>query len=241
LTAIALAGVVIGISSGRAAAYSAYSDFSPSSVVWSYGYGTTGSSFTAYSDYFTNDSVDGCSVPGDSVTCGEISPAGLPEVAKITGSTVDKGTDVLVTNALYMHPGASDDSIVQFTAPVAATYSVSGFFETLDTNPQTAGVLLTVVAGTTTELSQVLAGEPASFPGHVGGVVDFNFTVALSEGETIEFGVNDDGSFGSNGTGFDATITPLPEPKTWAFMLLGVAGVGSALRRSRSRRACSFG
>jgi hypothetical protein len=190
-----------------ATTYNAYSDFSSTSSVWSYGFGTTGTSFTPFGYYYTNDSADGCSVPGDSVTCGEISPSGLPEVAKITGSTVDSGTDVLVANALYMHPGASTDAIVEFTAPTASTYTVSGFFETLDTNPKPAGDTLIVVANGVTELSTVLKGEPASFPDTVGGVVPFDFSVELTSGESIVFGVNDNGEFGSNGTGFDATIS----------------------------------
>jgi hypothetical protein len=218
-----------------ATTYNAYTDFSQTSPVWSYGSGTTGTSFTAFTDFYTDDPGDSCSVTSDHVTCAEISPGGLPEVAKITGTTVDSGSDVLVANALYMHPGASTDAIIQFTAPRAGSYYVSGFFETLDIEPQAAGDTLTVVAGGTTELSTVLKDEPASFPDQVGGVVPFSFTISLATGQTIDFGVNDNGSFGNNGTGFDATIV-VPEPSTWAMLLIGLAGVGTALRGSSKRR-----
>jgi hypothetical protein len=234
-SALTAASALLGAGAANADVYNAYGGFSQTSPVWTYGYGATGSSFTAFSYFYTNDSDDSCSVAGDSVTCGEISPGGLPEVAKIIGNPVDSGTDLLVTNALYVHPGTSDDAIVQFTAPVASTYHVSGFFETLDTNPQPNGVKLLVVANGTTELSSVLQNQPASFPDTVGGVVPFNFNVALAVGQSIQFGVNDNGEFGNNGTGFDATIAAVPEPSAWVIMMAGVGILGAALRVSRRR------
>jgi hypothetical protein len=38
-------------------------------------------------------------------------------------------------------------------------------------------------------------------------------------------------------TNFRTATAPVPEPATWAMMLLGFAGIGAALRSTRSRRA----
>jgi hypothetical protein len=72
-------------------------------------------------------------------------------------------------------------------------------------------------------------------------VYSTQFTV-LGTGPTLElFGWNVDKVFvySHNGAAFLDDInlsglrTAVPEPATWAFMLLGTAGVGMALRRSR--------
>jgi len=56
-------------------------------------------------------------------------------------------------------------------------------------------------------------------------------------GQTILFGVNDGGNsnFYYNSIGFNATTSAIPEPATWALMILGFAGAGSmAYRRKRN-------
>ncbi len=65
----------------------------------------------------------------------------------------------------------------------------------------------------------------------------FGGTVSLLAGDTLTFAVNNDGKYNFDLTGLTATIrSSIPEPSTWAMMLLGFAGLGFAgYRRAKSR------
>ena len=58
--------------------------------------------------------------------------------------------------------------------------------------------------------------------------LSFDKIVLASSGNSFEF---DNISYGNVG--------PVPEPSTWAMMLLGFAGIGFAYRRRRSRLAAA--
>ena len=66
-------------------------------------------------------------------------------------------------------------------------------------------------------------------------------TFLVPQGATRLFlGIIDDGGYYDNNGTITATITPLsaaPEPSTWALMILGLGGVGYALRRTERRAA----
>jgi hypothetical protein len=62
--------------------------------------------------------------------------------------------------------------------------------------------------------------------------LSFDKIVLASSGNSFEF---DNISYGSN---LD-NVGPVPEPSTWAMMLLGFAGFGFAYRRRRSRLAAT--
>jgi hypothetical protein len=136
---------------------------------------------------------------------------------------------------------------VQWTAPTAGTYSYSGEFELLDIHP--TGIIGEVfggqIGGDATELySGTLTGPGANQKKKTPGESEtFSGTVSLLAGETLTFAVNNDGNFGADSTGLMATITStsselratmassIPEPSTWAMMLLGFAGLSFAARR----------
>jgi hypothetical protein len=75
--------------------------------------------------------------------------------------------------------------------------------------------------------------------------VDFNFTEALSAGETLEFaeGPNSSGGYSSDSTGFDVTVSSVPEPESVALLCTALAAFGvirrrkTAQARSASRKA----
>ena len=57
----------------------------------------------------------------------------------------------------------------------------------------------------------------------------------------IFFGVdvwnsNTGGSTGNVGATLESTVAPVPEPSTWAMMILGFAGIGFMTYRQRKRR-----
>ena len=113
--------------------------------------------------------------------------------------------DVLIT-----HPGPyyGQDTVLQWTAPVAGYYEVAGFFEILDTNP--SGIMGLVFHNRTPLYIGELVGPPAQHPDQVGGREDFYFArLFLNAGDVISFGVNKDGIYSDDTTGFNATITRL--------------------------------
>lgn len=63
-----------------------------------------------------------------------------------------------------------------------------------------------------------------------------SFLASGSGGEGGSFiGINIAGDYEVAGFDIQPVATPVPEPTTWAVMILGFGGVGSALRRSRRK------
>jgi hypothetical protein len=223
-------GVLALAATASATTYDAAADFSTtrSTGVFSYGTGVTGSSFTPYTNF---------SAPCQGMVAGlgcwqSPTPIDLvPLVGKdLTSSTLDFETVVLPTNVLLVHPGPSTDSIVRFTVPTTGRYDISGFYELLDTHP--TGVNVIIAFDGTVLLDTPLTGPPAMDPSTPGGMVPFGATdVLLHAGDTIDYGVNNAGSFFDDSTGLALTVTTVPEPATWTIMLIGLAMTGFGLRR----------
>jgi hypothetical protein len=184
--------------------WDATKDFGPSNPngPWSYGYGVTGTSFTL--DPFYNPDCFGLS----GLVCWILNQD-VPDVGfNTTGGWLDWRTVIFPPDALFVHPGPNEaqDTIVQWTAPVTGTYNIAGFFEVLDTDP--TGVVGLVFYKGTLLYSRELLGPPAQFPDKVGGREDFYiFKIFLHAGDVISFGVNRDGDYRFDSTGFDASIT----------------------------------
>ena len=84
--------------------------------------------------------------------------------------------------------------------------------------------------------SQVIAGPAANLGTQTyGPAVSFaQNNVSLQAGDILSFVVNNDGLYYNDSTALTATISAVPEPSTWAMMILGFAGVGfMSYRRSR--------
>ena len=231
LSVLALAAA----SSSQAMSYDAVADYSASSAtgVWSYGTGVTGTTFTPDPTYLTacgGASGIGCWQGADTQLL-------VPAVMKnFTGSTQDVfSTVVFPTNVLNVHPGLSTDSIVEFTAPTTGAYTLSGFFQLLDVRPSGVNVIIdaTVSGIEIPLLASELTGPPATFPSTDGGVISFSDTISLSAGDTIAFGVNNDGSFYNDSTGLSASISAVPEPAAWSLMMIGFGAMGAMSRRRR--------
>ncbi len=222
-----LAVVLLAATVASATTYDAVTDFSPTPTVWSYGTGVNGSSFTPYPDFHAV-------CEGDArVSCYQTTTpvSRVPFVAKnILGGTIDTyDTVVFPSNVLNVHPGPSTDSIVRFTAPTTGSYRISGFFELLDINP--SGVIVSIYTAGNFDGSATLTGPAAVFPDMVGGAAAFGGVRFLTAGQTVDFGVNNDGSFFNDSTGLSATLTTVPEPATWLLMIAGFGLVGAGLRR----------
>jgi hypothetical protein len=231
---IAAAAIGFGLAGARASVvYDAVANFSSSSSsgTWSYGYGVTGTSFTAY-DSNSTGLYAGADVWYQS-TITNFNPP-LPIVGYSSSGTTF-GTVSVPNNVLWLHPGAAQpssvDSIVEWTAPTTGTYNVSALFERLDTTTNGDGTTAII-----SEKSSVVWSQSVG-PNSGSTQYKYSYDTFLTAGQTILFGVNDGGkgNFYYDSTGFDATISAVPEASTWAMLLVGFAGVGfMAYRRKQT-------
>ena len=186
--------------------WDATKDFAASNPngAWSYGYGTTGTSFTLNPFY----EPDCGGMSGVACWSAEIYEY-VPIVEfNTTGDWLNWTTVVSPPDALLIHPGPYDgqDTIVRWTAPVAGYYKIAGFFEICDTYPN--GTIGLVFHNGTLIYSGELLGPPAQHPDKPGGREDFYiFNLFLNAGDVVSFGLNADGDFHYDSTGFNATIT----------------------------------
>ena len=198
--------------------------------VWSYGFSTginpvVFSPGTASPNWF-GLSPDPAAGFGDGVNT-------LPTVLKnISGGTLDHlGGSIgpWPTDLLLLHPGGDGAyAVVQFTAPSAATYVVSGEFLAIGNSDQNS-------AGVTSDsaekgLTTLFATSSTSTPQF------FSFNTTLAEGDSLDFavGLGPQGQFSFDSTGFDATIATTPEPGFYGVLALGLTGLVAVVRRRRN-------
>jgi hypothetical protein len=156
---------------------------------------------------------------------------------------VADGTGLWPTDALLIHPDSFTDVIVRWTAPADGAYHYSGLFEVLDEYP--TGVITNIFVNNKNVHDRALGRAPADLLTLTPGSTDhFSSTVDLKAGDSLFFVVNSEGgnrNFDSTGLAVTITDQPvgpgIPEPTSWALMLLGVAGIGSALRSKRATAA----
>ena len=100
--------------------------------------------------------------------------------------------------------------------------------------------------GTTTDVHVLLNGVSlaSGLVGAYGQVVSFSSPVTLGAGDHLDFlvGWGSNSNYIDDSTGFSASLTsastgPAPEPAAWTLMILGVGGLGVALRRNRQKTA----
>ena len=164
------------------------------SARWSYGYETSrGSAFNAYGTRGNNAGFDYWG-------------SGLPNLGRnSTTSTLQQATNFTPSMKLEMHPGSSgENSVIRWTAPSAASYRIHGYFVGLDSSYPT-----------TTDVA-ILHNNSSAVPLFSTNINSYNVpqnfdvTLSLGVGDTIEFtvGFGSNGNFSGDGTGLDVTIDP---------------------------------
>ncbi len=188
---------------------------------WSYGSGVTGTSFTLYTMYTPDCGSYWQGVQGLVCWTGNLYYYDPLVESNTTGQWFYCCYSVVVPpDALIMHPAPDwelADSIVHWTVPADGTYSIFGYFEILDAvNP--TGITGLVYRNSSLLYSGTLTGPPAQPPNKAGGRENFVFPqLALKAGDVISFGVNSDGTFYYDSTGFNAVISAPPSAPPCAF------------------------
>lgn len=172
----------------------------------------------------------------DPLLPSDLNEEGGFEFSFVATPNVPVFVDPLVAVGYDYELGAGSPSIVQALFPTIAG-DVDGYeiYALSDlTNPLFTGVLGGITVDFTT-----LAGFPGGIDGFalrgidIGAALDPTDTTAFVTGLT----------FGSAGTVFltQTPVTfdtaPVPEPASWAMMLVGFGGIGAAIRTSRRKRA----
>ncbi|WP_210291529.1 PEPxxWA-CTERM sorting domain-containing protein [Tardiphaga robiniae] len=217
----------------QAATYDVVADFSIAANpngVWAYGEGIVGTSFTPF---VVSNSTS------QAIAWVTSTPSlGAPAVIKnIQGSPFTAATAVFPTNVLDFHPGLATDVIIQFTAPTAGVYSYSGLYEILDyVNP--TGIVGKIFKNDQQLFSQELLGPAANASTlQPGGSFTISGSIFLDTNDILSFAANNDGPYIYDSTGIALTISSaVPEPSTWAMLILGFGGVAfMAYRRRRDQ------
>lgn len=135
-------------------------------------------------------------------------------------------------------PGTVANQMIDaFTAASFGGFSVDGFVSALD--PDNGGLFLAAnnPPASTTTTGRSITGITLQTNFGLNGLTDtetsatYIFRTDATAFTQGTFGVINGSTF--SGVAFAPTVAAVPEPATWAFMLLGFGLIGSALRRRR--------
>jgi hypothetical protein len=184
--------------------------------------GTTSGPFTGVITPFAQSSVDCGAGETFCVRTGEAS------LAKAYDGDYDPPNSVFFKDGfINMHASATLDSVLQFIAPTAGAYNFAGNFTAHDSSP--TGVSIAGYIGTSQQFATTF----------LGGSSPFNFNATLAAGDKVNFVLGAAGDYTYDSTGLKLTVTgrdatgAVPEPATWAMMILGFFGMGATLRQRR--------
>jgi hypothetical protein len=136
-----------------------------------------------------------------------------------------------VGSQFFMHPGNGYDVDLRFTAPVTET--ITAYFSPELTDPAGVGQPNSMTAAIyyngSLESSVVLNHDTNGY-----SLNPFSATFAVTAGQTVDFLlIPDNGNYSFDSTRAEATISSVPEPSTWAMMILGFCGLGFMASRRK--------
>ena len=223
------AGIFIALAAAApasAATYDAYSSFNGTNPAGSFQYLSNGVPLVA--------PAGDCASGLTGLTClqtvaGLDGPGFYKFQADLTLSTEGGANNLHVDSTkLSIEPGAG----VFFIAPSDGTYSIYALFSAEDDLAN--GMTINAVQRLSGVVSASLVGVANGVP---SGLI-FTKTITLAAGDLFGFSIGPGQTDSHDFTAFVFTVTDaVPEPGTWAMMLLGLGGIGLAVRRRKSERS----
>ncbi|MBV1688265.1 PEPxxWA-CTERM sorting domain-containing protein [Novosphingobium sp. G106] len=139
-------------------------------------------------------------------------------LAPFPAGTVTVPNDMLI--ALPDEKGV----LVNFIAPTTGTYNITASFTALDSLANGVGIFAIAPGNVVT---------PVIAPNTVPNNASFTKTLSLAQGQGFGFVIGPGMVADNDVTGFNFKVTSVPEPVTWAMMIVGFGLVGGAMRRQR--------
>jgi len=189
--------------------------------VWSYGYSATVTGPVTLYDA----RIPGADGPNQQmwISSAYNCCVASPSVGFNNGPAFDDGNVAQAAHQMLLvasvGQGLATDLV--FTAPNSGAYSITSSFIG---DQRFIGVGVDVVNNS----NLLFSSSVTSF----GQVVPFETVLTLNAGDMIRFEVTT--GAGDQNTGLDVSISAVPEPSTWAMMVLGFAGLGFMAYRRKS-------
>ena len=223
---LAALALLAGLAAAPAMAvtYDAFTSFNGVNGNGGFTYGSV--DITSFPNFLPFSGASGCNGKISQVVClGD-----LPGAFKTTSGAHISGTVSVPGDALILHPGNTDQTAVyaMFVAPTTGIYSLTSTFTIQDSNPSGVDII---------EFSIINGFLNGGLISHLdSGNLSFAFPptpwpIALSAGDSFGFIVGRAGDYSYDSTGFNFSLTTVPEPATWGLMIVGFAFVGVAMRR----------
>jgi len=185
---------------------------------------------TVFTEDFTGGTYRTSNVPGWTVT-GDVLVLDSAAYVADAGGFNSTGTGQF----LAFGAGDQPDNGVATTPEIPVTsgksYTIAFDYGSFSGNPSSTQSIAVLVNGdllktftttsSTNNLADVLGPESATFTGPASGEVTIGFEDTSSNTYSVD-GLLD-----------NVSVSSVPEPATWALMLIGFAGLGAALRRTR--------
>jgi hypothetical protein len=231
-SAFALGGAFVA-TPATAVTYDAFTSFNGTQGAGNFYYGEANASSPNTPGVFfaanTNCFIDGAS-------CLQLLPDhDVPGFTKGGSPSFQYGSVNVPSDRLLAHPdNDSDLTFIAFVAPTAGQYLINAMFNIQDINP--SGVDLFQITTTTGGLPLVFQ-QVGSLSGTSGpsSFYSFSQTVNLGASEAFGFGIGNGGNYSNDSVGVNFSASnAVPEPATWAMMLVGFGAIGWVMRRRRN-------
>ena len=168
-----------------------------------------------------------------------LSESGIYKAGVGTPSSIveDGSTITLPTDQLIVQPDIATG--IFFVAPFDGEFTFNAVFNALNDNP--TGLTISRIMSNSAAPPEFLGLLVGSVNGVPHGLT-FSETKTLTTGQIYGFRIGGGfvPDFDVTGVNFSVTAA-VPEPATWAVMLLGFAGLGAALRRRRAVGMAAIG